>query len=108
MIVHPKTQLELEQILHNNIIVVIKYSTRWCGPCKALQPLFEQLSNQYNDNIIFVGISCENEWMEYAVERNIKSVPYTEIYVSGSLFGFVKGNDIQGIANGLVKALQSI
>lgn len=32
-------------------LVVIDYSTTWCGPCKVIAPKFDQLSNVYPDSV---------------------------------------------------------
>ena len=32
-------------------MLVIDYSTTWCGPCKVIAPKFEELSNTYQDAI---------------------------------------------------------
>lgn len=36
-------------------LVVVDYSTTWCGPCKLVLPKFEALSEEY-DNAIFVKV----------------------------------------------------
>ena len=32
-------------------LVVIDYSTTWCGPCKVIAPKFDELSDQYPDSV---------------------------------------------------------
>lgn len=40
-------------------LVVIDYSTTWCGPCKVIAPKFDELSDTYSDSIfIKVCILC--------------------------------------------------
>jgi thioredoxin 1 len=36
-------------------LVVVDYSTTWCGPCKVIYPKFEALSEQYK-NAVFVKV----------------------------------------------------
>ena len=38
-------------------LVVIDYSTTWCGPCKVIAPKFDELSDKYSDSI-FIKVSC--------------------------------------------------
>lgn len=38
-------------------LVVIDYSTTWCGPCKVIAPKFDELSDQYPDSV-FIKVSC--------------------------------------------------
>lgn len=32
-------------------LVIIDYSTTWCGPCKVIAPKFDELSDKYSDSI---------------------------------------------------------
>jgi thioredoxin 1 len=37
-------------------LVVVDYSTTWCGPCKVIYPKFEEMSNKYT-NAVFLKVS---------------------------------------------------
>ena len=34
-----------------NSLVIVDYSTTWCGPCKVIAPKFEELSEKYTDAV---------------------------------------------------------
>lgn len=43
-------------------LVIIDYSTTWCGPCKVIAPKFDELSDKYSDSIfikVSSWLSCE-------------------------------------------------
>lgn len=45
---------ELDKIIKTDStdkLVVVDYSTTWCGPCKLILPMFEELSIKYEDAI---------------------------------------------------------
>jgi len=45
-------------------LVVVDYSTTWCGPCKVIAPKFDELSDQYPD-AVFLKVSCF--WFNVAI-----------------------------------------
>ena len=47
---------ELQQVLAQNPknIVCVKFSSKWCGPCKKIQPFFETLAGQHPDMKVYV------------------------------------------------------
>lgn len=53
---------------------LIDFSASWCGPCKMISPILDELSDEYKDkvNIYKVDVDDENE---LASVFNIKSVP---------------------------------
>lgn len=59
---------------------VLKFSATWCNPCKAYEPIFEQVSKE-NPDIEFKEIDIEqNE--DLAEEYNIMSVPTTIVLLN--------------------------
>jgi len=58
-------------------LVVVDYSTTWCGPCKVIAPKFEELSEKYKD-AVFVSVvgdaSADARWGIVAVIRTIVCV----------------------------------
>jgi len=38
-------------------LVVVDYSTTWCGPCKVIAPKFDELSEKYPD-AVFLKVRC--------------------------------------------------
>jgi thioredoxin 1 len=44
-------------------LVVIDYSTTWCGPCKVIAPKFDELSDKYSDSI-FIKVRLALKMLE--------------------------------------------
>lgn len=65
---------EFKKVLEENENVVIKFSAEWCGPCKALKPILDDLSTQYCDKVKFVEIDVEDS-NELTVEYKVRNVP---------------------------------
>jgi thioredoxin 1 len=70
---------EFKKVLEENENVVIKFSAEWCGPCKALKPILDDLSTQYCDKVKFVEIDVENS-DELTSEYKVRNVP-TILYI---------------------------
>lgn len=53
---------------------IIDFYTTWCGPCKRLAPIMEELSQKYCDQVKFYKVDTEQE-RELAYVFNISSIP---------------------------------
>ena len=53
---------------------VIDFYTTWCGPCKRLAPIMEELSQTYCDQVVFYKVDTERE-RELAYLFGINSIP---------------------------------
>lgn len=53
---------------------VIDFYTTWCGPCKRLAPIMEELSQTYCDRVVFYKVDTERE-RELAYQFQISSIP---------------------------------
>ena len=54
--------------------VLIDFYATWCGPCRALEPILEELAEEYKDKIDIYKVNTETE-METAAAFGIMSVP---------------------------------
>ncbi len=61
-----------EELIKEGIVIVDMFAT-WCGPCKMLGPVVEELSNEYT-NIKFVKIDVD-ECADVAKRYGIMSIP---------------------------------
>ena len=61
------------EILENNEIVIIDFWAPWCGPCRALGPVIEEVSEKY-PNVYFGKVNVDNE-EELASLFRVSSIP---------------------------------
>ena len=54
--------------------VVIDFYAPWCGPCKILEPVFDEVSEEYKGKVDFYKVDIDEE-MEIAVAFGVRSVP---------------------------------
>ena len=73
----------LEQILSENSAVVMDFYADWCGPCKQLSPILEQVSQDRKD-VVFCKINVdENE--DLARSYGVRSIPSLKYVKNGDV-----------------------
>ena len=73
----------LEQILSENSVVVMDFYADWCGPCKQLLPILEQVSQDQKD-VVFCKINVdENE--DLARSYGVRSIPSLKYVKNGDV-----------------------
>lgn len=65
---------EKDWIFKGNKPCVIDFYTTWCGPCKRLAPIMEEMSQKYCDQVVFYKADTERE-RELAYVFGINSIP---------------------------------
>lgn len=63
------------------MLEVKKFSAAWCGPCRALKPVFEEVKSQYS-NVTFVEHDVDTDY-EAAAQYGIRSVPTVVLVKDG-------------------------
>ena len=54
--------------------IIIDFYADWCGPCKMVAPVLEELSEEYKDQLVIYKVNTENE-MELSAVFGIQSIP---------------------------------
>ncbi len=66
---------EFEQaVFSSSIPVLVDFWAPWCGPCKSLGPVIEELSEEYATKIKFVKVDV-NDNTEFANKYNVRGIP---------------------------------
>jgi thioredoxin 1 len=73
------------------MITVKKFSASWCGPCRTLKPIFEEVRNGYGSNIVKFEEYDVDESSDVASKYNIRSVPTVIIEKNGKEVGRFAG-----------------
>ena len=82
MVKHVTSQ-ELEEILNSETKTVFcDFWATWCGPCRMLAPVYQDISEQYEGQAVFVKLDVdENE--EAAMKYGISSIPNIIAFKNG-------------------------
>ena len=86
---------ELEKLLQTEQKTVFcDFWATWCGPCRMLAPVFEELSEEYADKAVFVKMDVDDAECESAAKKyQISSIPNILAFKDGKMvannLGFV-------------------
>ncbi|KAK4546063.1 hypothetical protein LTR36_002200 [Oleoguttula mirabilis] len=86
------------QVLASSRIVVADFYADWCGPCKAIAPVYEQLSTQLSrpGTITFTKINTDTQ-KEIAQTYNITAMPTFMIFKAGRETKRIRGADAKAL-----------
>ncbi len=81
----------IEKIYDNNFenvlkseFAVVDFSATWCGPCKMIEPILEELSDELDGQVDFFNADSD-ENMELAQEYEIQSIPALLVFKNGKV-----------------------
>jgi len=69
--------------IKNNEVVVVDFWAPWCGPCRMIAPIIEELSEEYKDRGVVVGKVNTDEAPEIAGQFGIRSIPTVIFFKNG-------------------------
>ncbi len=73
-----------DEVLKSNLPVIVDFWAEWCGPCKMLTPILEELSDEMKNEIIVVKINLDNN-QDLAMKYSIRSIPSLLLFKEGNL-----------------------
>lgn len=68
------TDATLDSVLDTDKLVVIDFWAEWCGPCKMIGPIIEEIGEEYKDKIV-VGKLNVDENDETTSQYGIRNIP---------------------------------
>mgnify|MGYP002683904680 CR=1 FL=1 len=63
-----------DQALGNDGLKVVDFWAEWCGPCKILSPILDELQVEFKDKINIIKVNVDNN-MDIAQQYNISNIP---------------------------------
>lgn len=76
-------------VINKDGVVVVDFFATWCGPCKMLAPVLDELSKEDTDTS-FVKIDID-EYRKQAIDAGIRAVPTLVLYKDGVELSRVSG-----------------
>ena len=77
-------------VLKSSTPVLVDFWAEWCGPCRAVGPILEEISNEYGDKLKIVKLNTDEEGA-IAMKYGISSIPTMNVFVGGEVVKTIVG-----------------
>lgn len=83
-------QSNFESFISSNSTVLVDFWAPWCGPCKAIAPILEELSTELSESVKIGKVNVDNN-SELASQHEVRAIPTIKIFKEGKVADTVVG-----------------
>ena len=97
---------KFQDIIADNTPVLVDFFAEWCGPCKMMKPVLEELKKKMGNKIIILKIDIDNN-ISLSSEYRIQSVPTLVLWKQGEIIwqqsGALSLNELEQILSSYIR-----
>ncbi len=79
-----------EEILNSQMPVLVDFWAQWCGPCRAVGPIMEELADEFDGKARIAKVNVDEEG-ELAAKYRVMSIPTVMLFKDGQMVEKVIG-----------------
>lgn len=74
-----------EQVLGSPTPVLVKFEAEWCGPCKAMKPMVNEIADEYSGRLTVATVDIEDN-QQIVSRLGVRAVPTVVLFKNGEVF----------------------
>jgi thioredoxin 1 len=83
-IVHVTDETFEPQVLKSDLPVLVDYWAEWCGPCKAVAPILDEVAKEYDGKLRVAKLNVDDN-IEVPKKYNIRGIPTLMLFKNGNM-----------------------
>ena len=85
-IVHVTDSSFEEEVLKSDMPVIVDYWAEWCGPCKAIAPVLEEIAGEYQGKLVVAKMDVDDN-QQTPQKYVVRGIPTLMIFKDGDVIG---------------------
>jgi len=83
-IVHVTDETFEPKVLNSDLPVLVDYWAEWCGPCKAVAPILDEVAKEYDGKLRVAKLNVDDN-IEVPKKYNIRGIPTLMLFKNGNM-----------------------